>query len=232
MKKATVAYLFASVMGITSIFALEERETTINPPSSVVSIEEAIERAYSEIARLLKEKEEIVQVADYKPSNHNTLEELAIIAEELTEDVAMLAEAEGEIIIHDIEEVFNEDVSVEEPPFSFISFQDVDSDLMRAFVNGELLPDYYILCEKGSVLPFTFLLKGDFVSMVENQKMDLSIVLLKSFYLSFQAGEIRLSEDGENWSHFDDFFSGMIGAAIGIENGIPQASLQIEINRQ
>lgn len=104
-------------------------------------------------------------------------------------------------------------------------FTDAD---FTAFSEGNL-PDVVIKCKKGTYLPFSVNISGDFFSYEGEALTHLKII--KTLYAKCpEPDEFLFSSDLVTWKPFSEFFTGHIQATVRIEEGRPVAGLDLEIN--
>lgn len=92
-----------------------------------------------------------------------------------------------------------------------------------------LHPDIIIEFSAPTVVPLSFLLKGDLVDGVEAIG---SIEIKQTFYARYAEGELWLSADAADWKPFVEFITGTLSAGLNIQDGKPIFSIGLEVNRR
>jgi hypothetical protein len=109
-----------------------------------------------------------------------------------------------------------------------VPLADFTEEDFTAFSEGNL-PNVVIKCKKGTYLPFSVNVSGDFFSYEGEALSPLKII--KTLYVKCpESDEFLFSSDLVAWKPFSEFFTGQIQATVKIEEGRPIAGLDLEIN--
>ncbi len=84
--------------------------------------------------------------------------------------------------------------------------------------------DSVLVCPEGTLLPLTFLLKGDVLELFPVES-PLQLMIKCTLYLRFHDQQLLMSLDGENWKTWEELFTGMLTASLGI----PTENLQLQL---
>lgn len=120
--------------------------------------------------------------------------------------------------------------SIDRAVSNVIPFIDLSQENMRDFVNGTLT-DAVLECPAGIKLPFEFTVEGDCLGLdgVESLR---NIKILKSCFIKREGEEFLFSLDLQEWSTFQEFFTGMLGASLNINENGPVFGINIELNQR
>lgn len=111
-----------------------------------------------------------------------------------------------------------------------IPFTDFTEEEFTEFTNGKL-PDVILECTKGTSLPLTLIVSGDFFQSEGTSSSGLQVI--KTCYVKCSKDEEFLfSADLETWKTFFDFFTGEIRGIAKIEDNHPAAGLSIQLSQK
>lgn len=96
---------------------------------------------------------------------------------------------------------------------------ELTSEMKEDFLNGKVLE-----CLEGTVLPFRFSLKGEFL---EGENFS-TIKVLKTCFIKCVNEVFLFSTDLKDWKEFHKFFNGNLG--VSLDAG-PEFSLNIELKK-
>lgn len=110
-----------------------------------------------------------------------------------------------------------------------VKIEEVD----QLFSQGKLLNNVILECTEGSLLPLKISIKGDLLSLDSEDKNPMTLKILKTFYIRCDEKEqFFFSTDLQEWKEFSEFSTGMLNALLKSENGVPTASLDLQLNHR
>ena len=106
------------------------------------------------------------------------------------------------------------------------------SELTEEITTEDFFAGKFVLeCSEGSVLPFNFSLKSEFLALeVENTYSNIKV--LKTCFIKHVEDTFLFSTDLQNWKGFQEFFTGTIGCSVNVEEGTPTVNFNIELNQR
>jgi len=92
-------------------------------------------------------------------------------------------------------------------------------------------PNFVLECTRGSFLPFTLKVSGEFLSL-ETEASYQTIEVLKTCYVKREKDTFFFSSDLENWKNFPEFFTGNLDVSLKNEGGTPTLGINLELNKR
>lgn len=108
-----------------------------------------------------------------------------------------------------------------------MTFSDLTKDNLEDFFMGKT-PHIALKCEKGNKLPFTFVVKGQFLS--SNSNGSSTITAKETLYIRYIGDSFLFSTNLTEWKSFLGFFQLGLEVSLGLSEGSPQVGLDIDLN--
>lgn len=93
-------------------------------------------------------------------------------------------------------------------------------------------PDTAVKFSAQTVLPISFLLKGDLVNLIENEGRFGAVEIQQTFYARYVNDDLILSTNLVDWKPFLEFITGNTFVALTIQDGQPSLVFGSETNRR
>lgn len=114
--------------------------------------------------------------------------------------------------------------------FEVVKIENFTQSMLEDFILGNLT-DVVIECQRGTEIPFNVTIDGDFLVLRPRDNCGYDLTVVNTCFIKCpKKKEFYFSGDLQNWKKFKDFFSGALG--ISLNDGGPQLSLDIELNRK
>ncbi len=107
-----------------------------------------------------------------------------------------------------------------------IALGEMTQGMVEDFIQGKQ-QDMVVICPEGTVLPLNLSLKGEFLALQEHAPVHVKI--LKTCWVKCVEGTFLFSLDAKNWKDFSEFFTGKLGASVGIHEQGPFAGVECEL---
>ncbi len=111
--------------------------------------------------------------------------------------------------------------------YDIISLEDVCDDIGKAFFSGSM-PLLVIECPEGTILPLRISIKGDCVSIEDDNLLFMKI--LHPCYVRYEHNDLLFSTDLLNWTTTSAFFSGDMHIFLGMVDDFPEVELRFDLN--
>lgn len=111
-----------------------------------------------------------------------------------------------------------------------VALSELTKDMTEDFFTGKI-PQFVLECSEGSVLPFNLSLKGEFLAL-EIEDTYSKVKVLKTCFIKRLEDTFLFSIDLQNWKDFQEFFTGVIGVSLSVEEGTPTVGFNIELNQR
>lgn len=131
------------------------------------------------------------------------------------------------IVISDPENISGKSYFTTESEIETMTFSDLTKDNLEDFFTGKT-PNIALKCEKGNKLPFTFLVKGQFLS--SNSDGSSTIIAKETLYIRYMGDSFLFSTNLTEWKSFLGFFELGLEVSLGLSEGNPQVGLDIDLN--
>ncbi len=110
------------------------------------------------------------------------------------------------------------------------SIQDVRQEMLESCNKNGNLP-FVIKLPKGSEVPVSLLIKGDFFAASSEGDEAFSVKILKDLYVKTDKGDLLVSQNGRKWKPVAEFFTGSLGWSIN-DNASSKVGLFLEANKR
>lgn len=91
---------------------------------------------------------------------------------------------------------------------------DLTQKVMEDFIEGKH-ENMVVICPEGMVLPLTFSVKGEFLAL-QSSEAPAQVKILKTCFVKCVGKVFFFSLNGEHWRDFSEFFTGKLGASLGV----------------
>ena len=110
--------------------------------------------------------------------------------------------------------------------FQVIRLSEITEEMIQDFFTGKR-SQWVLECPEGSVLPFHFSVKGEFLAVEDTWS---EVKVLKNCFIKRLNDKFLFSTDLQQWKEFQNFFSGKIGVALNLEEGDLTLGCHLELN--
>lgn len=93
-------------------------------------------------------------------------------------------------------------------------------------------PDVAVEFSEGTTLPISFFLKGDLVTLLENEVTLGEIAIKQKIYARYVQSELILSADLSKWKPFLEYITGNASVILNVNNGQPYIVFGAEVNQR
>ena len=109
-----------------------------------------------------------------------------------------------------------------------INLFDLDNINIQEFSQGKL-NDYILEIPEGVTLPFKMTVKGDFLAVDSISELK----ILKTCFIRCQGeAEYLFSSDMQTWKEFSEFFTGQLSVSVEVQDEMPVAGLELQLNQR
>lgn len=115
--------------------------------------------------------------------------------------------------------------------YRVISLSELTPDMVEDFFMGENGPSFVLECSEGSILPFRLSLKGEFLNL-ELDDTPSTIKVMKTCFINRVGDKFLFTTDFKSWKNFEEFFTGVVGISLNVEEGIPTVGFNLELNQR
>ncbi len=112
-----------------------------------------------------------------------------------------------------------------------VSLNDVTEELIEQFKKGQI-QSLIIECTEDTKLPLDLQLTGTVVSLTGTESSQLTLRILKTFYLKFEEDSLSASSDLKTWRDITEFLTGNIHALFQSESSNPKVILGAEVHER
>ena len=123
---------------------------------------------------------------------------------------------------------FDHDVACD---LKVINICDLSDQELNQAMEGEF-PNLAIEFPSNTVLPINFYLKGDLLTLIDQQKNFGQVRVMQTFYVRCVDRQLILSSDLSDWKPFLEFITGQISVALSIQDKQPSIVFESETNRR
>lgn len=109
-----------------------------------------------------------------------------------------------------------------------VHLSDLTQKVMEDFIEGKH-ENMVVICPEGMVLPLSLGVKGEFLALQPSEQAPVQVKILKTCFVKCVGKVFFFSLDGENWKDFSEFFTGKLGASIGVGDQGPFAGVECEL---
>src|SRR4029077_21026346 len=109
-----------------------------------------------------------------------------------------------------------------------VTLSELTKERVEDFFAGKR-SEFILECTEGAILPFKLSFQGDFFALADDE-VSLAIKILKTCYIKCIDETFFFSTDLQNWKGFQEFFTGMMGVSLDVNENIPTVGLNIELN--
>lgn len=114
--------------------------------------------------------------------------------------------------------------------YSVVPLHQLTQQMAEDFCAGKT-PDMVLECTEGAIFPFSLSLKSDFLSLDADGSAQ-SIAVVKTCFIRSEKDMFFFSTDLCEWKKFEQFFTGMTGISLNLEEQIPTVYLNFELNQR
>ncbi len=116
------------------------------------------------------------------------------------------------------------------PDNQVITLSELTKEMVEDFFAGKT-SRFILECPQGAVLPFSLSLQGEFLSL-SSDELPRTVKVLKTCYIKCVDETFFFSADLQIWKDFHEFFTGMMGVSLNVNERTPTVGLNIELNQR
>ena len=115
--------------------------------------------------------------------------------------------------------------------YKVMNLTNMSESEIQSFFSGET-PSLAVEIPAGLSLPFSLSIQGQFLATQQNNPAGYNIVVAKTCYVRCLSNTFIFSCDLQNWSSFENFFTGCINVSLNVDDGTPSFGLNIDLNQK
>lgn len=115
--------------------------------------------------------------------------------------------------------------------YRVIPLSELTPDMVEDFFLGKKGPSFVLECTEESILPFRLSLNGDFLNL-ELEDTPSKIKVMKTCFINRVEDTFLFTTDFKAWKKFEEFFTGVVGISLNVEEGSPTVGFNLELNQR